>query len=184
MKRILVMLSILGLATIANVGVAEAHQPNVSASCRGLVAVFTDYPGINRVAITVDGATAASDPFTGSVDFSRSWDPTLDHSWQVVVDAADNEFDESFGGSVEACVATTTAPVTTTTAAATTSTTSSTSTTIAATTTSAPQGPTTTTVRPTLPATGFDPLNIGGVALVLLMVGCIAAGLAARRRKA
>jgi len=96
------------LATVASP--AAAHTPTVSATCSTLSVSLQSYvssaesPRPNKVTVTIDSSTAASEWFGSSFarDFSLG-DSARAHTWRVVVDAVDNGYDRTFDGTTTPC---------------------------------------------------------------------------------
>ena len=174
--RRLMVAVVLGVGMIViGTSTASAHTNNSSGSCAGVNASASGYElgDTNTLTVLIDGAQV----FT-VVDFGTSFNQTFPvpqdsavHSWAVVIDSSDDQWDDTNSGSVGPCgteTTTTTTTSTTTTSTTTVNTNPNTAPTTESTTTTQPEGTTpTTTMIPdatstTLPAT----LEIGSASSV------------------
>lgn len=122
MKKKLITIPLAILAAIVAVGwlaapSVQAHNALATPSCTGLAWSATNYERTqtNSITVIVDGVVVHQDTdFKASDVGSSPWSQTQVHSWSVVVDAPSTQFDRSFAGTWQACVApTTTVPETT-----------------------------------------------------------------------
>src|SRR4051794_13542422 len=76
-----------GLAAFAGVG--EAHNPSVTAGCKGLKVQLEYYEGDkpnNQVTVTIDGVAEVY-TFGDSWSKTFNWNQTQDHTWLIQVEA-------------------------------------------------------------------------------------------------
>ena len=133
-------------------GLAEAHTAVATPSCSRLSVDVSLYDAGVKTTITVDGNATTH---TGNGSWQIPWADTESHTWQVIVDDVDDQYDHDFHGTQQPCVTTTTAaptttaPTTTTAPATTAPDDPTTTTTTVASSTTQPGATTTTTARAT-----------------------------------
>ena len=86
----------LGGMLVATAAPASAHTPTVTASCDSLHVDLKSYPDAT-VTVTIDDREVASEDFQGSFDKTFTFDGSTSHSWEVVVDAHDDDtYDKTY----------------------------------------------------------------------------------------
>lgn len=113
MKRTLAGVAVTTLALggmlVATAAPASAHTPSVTPTCDSLHVDLRAYPNAT-VTVTIDDVEEVVSEFQGSFDETFTFDGATSHSWQVVVDAHDNDsYDRTFPetgapGLTEPCV--------------------------------------------------------------------------------
>ncbi|MFC8922816.1 hypothetical protein [Cellulosimicrobium sp. NPDC057127] len=96
----------LGAALVATAAPASAHTPVVEADCSSVDVRLWAYADRepNRITVTVDGEVVEEQRFGRAAEVSVALDASSDHTWEVEVDAADDDrYDWSDEGTTTAC---------------------------------------------------------------------------------
>lgn len=96
---------------VAMAPAASAHIPNATADCTGVNVDFQSYRGGTEIEVRIDGQVVEQATLPGGFydwhNFVEQYpfdDPTVAHTWEVSVDAHDDDkYDYTSGGTVEAC---------------------------------------------------------------------------------
>lgn len=94
----------LGLA-LTGAQAASAHDGGVEASCTGGLSVtLTKYPGNSTISGTIDGRAYPAVSFSGAYSDHITWEPTINHSYELTVVSSDNYPTKHFAESITNCV--------------------------------------------------------------------------------
>ena len=140
MRRLILVIAV-GIGTLVfGASTASAHENNSSATCAGINASASGYELVdtNTLTVFIDGAQVFTADF--GTGFNQTFPVPQDgavHSWTVVIDSSDDQWDVTNSGQVGPCgTGSTTTTSTTTSTTTVPGTTTSTTTTVPGTTTS------------------------------------------------